>query len=312
MRHFLFAVAIAVGFAGLGGCSHVSADCSSADAQAATIAVIKDQLEKATRDRIDQTTAHEQVLTSKIRATISQLKLLLTDIRTSKKDPNSTKRFCTAHLKVTFPDAVIQDASAAREAAKASTIAQLADQSDIEREANAFVSTIDFDVQPTDEGDKVYSEIETPKGRFNFHAELLASHLLRSLIESAKTAEQQAAEAEKRKQQAAQAEEQAARNQQAQADLDQAKAENKLAVQSINAIWAAIPRPMRARLGDLQRAWVRKKNADCVLAAASASVDPLPKEAARLRCDTREQQERSSYLRQFVDTSGGTSPPPGM
>ena len=70
-----------------------------------------------------------------------------------------------------------------------------------------------------------------------------------------------------------------------------------------NAVWQGIPAESRARLLDLQKAWVRKKDADCRVEAASASADPTETQVARLKCDTRMQGERANWLRQYMDGS---------
>jgi uncharacterized protein YecT (DUF1311 family) len=85
------------------------------------------------------------------------------------------------------------------------------------------------------------------------------------------------------------------------ADLDMAAAENKLANQQINAVWKALPEDARSQLLELQRAWVRKKTADCNIEAAGVSTEVVPKEAARLRCDTRLTTTRISELQSLME-----------
>ncbi|MFM8376996.1 MAG: lysozyme inhibitor LprI family protein, partial [Phenylobacterium sp.] len=85
------------------------------------------------------------------------------------------------------------------------------------------------------------------------------------------------------------------------ADLEMATAENKLANQQINTIWKSLPEEARSQLLELQRAWVRKKTADCNIEAAGVSTEAMPKEAARLRCDTRLTMERISELQSIME-----------
>ena len=123
---------------------------------------------------------------------------------------------------------------------------------------------------------------------------MVGAHLARNEIEGvskAQAAQVAAAEAETAKQtEAAQ-----------KADLDMAAAENKLANQQINAVWRALPEDARSQLLEMQRAWVRKKTADCNIEAAGASTEALPKEAARLRCDTRFTITRISELQSLME-----------
>jgi hypothetical protein len=295
---------LALASVSLAGCGAKVEDCSGAAAKDTATALIKEQIEKAVLRNVEGENGERRVGKSKVRATIGQLALSFEDIRTTKSDPNSTKRFCTGRLKIVLPDAVLTDAEAAREKAGLDSINKLSDRQDVERNANAFTSDMDFNVQPTDDGEKVYAEVEDGEATFAFFGEVLASHLLRSEIEASKIAEEQAAAEQRRVEEAAQAEQAAAENNQKKAQLMQAQAENKLASQTINAVWSQIPGETRESLGDIQQAWKLKKNADCIIEASSASTDPTLREAARLSCDTRQVSQRASYLQQYVGDSG--------
>lgn len=226
---------------------------------------------------------------SKIRASVKQLGLSLVDVRTTKDDPNSTKQFCTGRIKLVAPPDMLEDANATRQMAGLNSVEELADTVNVEAQANSFFADLDFNVQPTDDGQKIYAQLENGDEAIGFFAELLQAHLLKAAVADAKAerdriaAEQQAAEA----------------GQQA-LILEETKAENKFAIDSINAIWGAIPSDTRSQLVDVQKAWVRRKDAACRVEVASgaASVDEI--ELARLRCDTREQNSRANALRQYA------------
>ncbi len=284
----------------LAACGAKAEDCSGVSAKDTAITVIKEQIEKSVMERVKGENGERRVSKSKVRATIGQLALSFEDIRTTKSDPNSTKRFCTGRLKIALPDAVLSDAETAREKGGMDTINNLADRQDVERNANSFTSDVDFNVQPTDDGEKVYAEIEDGEATFTFFGEVLASHLLRSEIESAQMAAEQAAAEQRRAEEAALAEQQAAENNQKSAQLMQVQAENKLASQSINAVWSQISDDTRKNLADIQQAWKLKKNADCVIEAGATSTDATLREAARLACDSRQVNQRANYLRQYV------------
>jgi uncharacterized protein YecT (DUF1311 family) len=301
---FKLGVLLALASVSLAGCGAKVEDCSGAGAKETATTVIKQQIEKAVLEHVEGENGERRVGKSKVRATIGQLALSFEDIRTTKSDPNSTKRFCTGRLKIALPDAVITDAETAREKAGLDSINKLSDRQDVERNANSFTSDIDFNVQPTDDGEKVYAEVEDGEATFTFFGEVLASHLLRSSIESAQIAEEQAAAEQRRAEEAALAEQSAAESNQKKAQLMQAQAENKLASQTINAVWSQIPEETRTSLADIQQAWKLKKNADCVIEASSESTDPTIKEAARLACDTQQVNSRANYLRQYVGDSG--------
>jgi len=135
---------------------------------------------------------------------------------------------------------------------------------------------------------------------FDFAAEVLASGLLR-----ASTDDSQRAEAQAEAQQTA--EQNAALGEQRAANLASAKTDNQLAVQTIGATWQALAGATRQRLLPQQRAWIAKKNADCKVEAAAASIDPNDKEIARLNCDTRMTQERLPWLANFRDEGGSAT-----
>jgi uncharacterized protein YecT (DUF1311 family) len=266
--------------------------CTSESAQAPAVSIVKEQLERAIDKKVKGEDGTRAIGLSKIRAAIAELAITIEDIRTSKVDPNSTKRFCTGTLKVRFSADALSSADQARSLAGYNSVDDLADSAEVERQADSFTTPVDFNVQPTDDGEKVFAQLESGKNMLDFAAELLASSLLKSSVEDAHREQQVAADAQTAAQNAALAE-------QKQANLNSAKTENQLAVQTINAAWQAVPRAARARLLPLQRAWIKKKDAECRVEAASASLDPSEREVARLACDTRAAGERTSWLAQY-------------
>lgn len=287
--------------ASLGACSaNKPVACTAESAQEPVIAIVKEQLEKSISDKVKRDDGSKAAGLSKIRAAISQLVFAIEDIRTSKTDPNSTKRFCTGVLRIRFPADALSDADKARQDASMNTVSDLADASDIERHADSFTANIDFNVQPTDDGSKVFAETESGNNMIGFAAEVVSSGLLRASLEDAKMQQQQAVDQQN-------AAESAALTEQRNANVASAKTDNQLAVQTIGATWQALTSSARSHLLPIQRAWIRKKDADCAVEAAAASVDATEKEVARLKCDTRVTQERISWLGQYRDE--GSTPP---
>jgi uncharacterized protein YecT (DUF1311 family) len=166
----------------------------------------------------------------------------------------------------------------------------LSDQAGVDRQANLFKSSFDYDVQPTDKGDKIFSE-SSDFGKFDsFYAEAILSALLKPSIDQVQSAQQTAL------------------NEQKVADRDQAKTANQLATQAINALWNDFPESLRQNLLDDQRAWMQKKKADCDVQAASSSTDPLVQETTRLKCDTDATQARLQVLQQTLNGNSNTPP----
>ena len=273
-----------------GGCDRKPVvECGAADSMETVATLVKEQVEKQSAAKLRGDDGARLVSLSKIRAAVNQLTVVLEDIRTSKEDPNSTKRFCTANLRVRFATDLLDDAERARAAAGEPDVSDLADSNDVERRADSFMSNVEFNIQATDDGRKVYAEAETGNALFGFTAEVLASALLRASVEEGRRAEDQASAA------AAQ-EQEAALTAQRTANLQSARVDNQLAVQTIGATWKALTDDTRARLLPIQRAWIGKKEADCRVEAASASTDQTEREVARLTCDTRMTGERTSWL----------------
>ena len=262
------------------GCNKPPAfSCSSDDAKSVVLTIISDRVTKATTNALGESASETQTTASKIRASVAQLKFVLEDVRTSKEDPNSTKKFCQATLKVVVPLGIIADADKARTAVNLPTASVMLIEAGFERSADYFTKQVSYTVQPTDDKKKIYGEVEDadlmdPLG------ELVASHLLLSHIENKQQEALADAAAEQR------------------ADLDLAIAENKLANQTIDTVWKSLPGDVRASILDLQRAWINKKIADCNIEAAGASTEQIPREAARLRCDTRMTNSRIEELKQ--------------
>jgi uncharacterized protein YecT (DUF1311 family) len=231
---------------------------------------------------------------AKVRATVALFKVSLDDIRTTKNDPNSTKKFCEAKLKVVVPLSIVDDADRVRGLLDMSNVAELAEAKGVERSADTFSYDATYSIQPTDDKKKVYGELDTPGDQLGFFGEILALHLIAPQV----VARQQSAAAEAEAAAAAEAERLSA---QAQADLALAQEENKLVTQTINEIWNTLPEYRRSELLDLQRAWIRKKAADCNIRAAEATTEPTAKEAVRLRCDTQITQQRAAELRSLLE-----------
>lgn len=275
------------------GCSKkAEVTCSAPEATSTTIDILKEALEKQAFSAMSSGDNGELPSKANLRAAIAQLVFSWDDIRTTREDPNSTKKFCEGTLKIRFPAEDLSNADEARATAGLNTITQLADANDVDREADTFSAKADYDVQPTDTGDKVFAETETKSPLMTVASEVLASSLLHSVLQRAAAQAQQ-------EQQTQQAQQNAALTEQKAADLNSAKTDDQLATQSILAVWRAIPPGTRNQLLAQQRAWARKKDADCHVTAASASTDPTEMEVARLKCDTSTTQDRITFLQQF-------------
>lgn len=293
MRPFKFISAAAIA-ALLSGCGVAGADCASEASQQVILSILREQVGKAAEADLEAEDGTRLAGSSRIGATVAELKMTLEDIRTTKKDPDSTKRFCAGTARIVAPLTMIQDADQTRKLLDMGDVDSLFEQAGLKRSADALSFDIEYSVQPTDKRDKIYGEVDGAGFQLTALGQLVGAHLARREIEGAtqaKAAQDAAAAAKTARQvQAAQ-----------QADLDLSAAENKLAAQKINALWRALPDDTRSQLLELQRAWVRKKAADCDIEAAGASAEAVPREAARLRCDTRMTLARFDELQSLLE-----------
>jgi hypothetical protein len=288
------ACVLIVACAVLTACNQISqTGCSSPDAISTTESLISDQIEKNAVAKSKGEDGSVSVPEASIRASVALAKISIDDVRTTKIDPNSTKRFCSGTARVVIPLGVIQDADRARSLQSLNTVQQLADSASIQRSADSFTFPIDYDVQPTDDRTKIYAESDSISAQMEVFSQIMLGSLLKYQLENQATAQQQL-----QQQQAQQA---ALLAQQArQAGFDDASAENKLSVQTINATWNSIEPDTREELLDVQRAWIKEKVANCKIQAASSSTDPTDQETARLKCDTAANQQRADWLKQYL------------
>ena len=290
----LTALCSAIGLAGCGHGGLGGTTCSSDDAMAATGKLIKTQVEADAIAKVKQDDGSYTVPASSIRASVALLKVTLDEIRTIKSDPNSSKKFCTANAKVVFPLNVIDEADKARSLSNQDTVEKLADASDVQRNADSFTFSADYDVQPTDNKQETFAESDSLDPQLQFLSDVIVYALLKPALQNQQIIQQQQA-----------AQQQGLKIQASQAALAQATADNKLSNQTINAAWNAIDPDTRSQILADQRAWIASKAANCSVQAAAASTDPTDREAARLKCDTSANSDRMTWLRQYMPPSIG-------
>lgn len=151
------------------GCDKVSKSFSAEDSCSSEVAkktireMFVDAVEVSAREENKSNANDPSALRfdlAKIRATADGIGLALEDVITTKKDPNSTKKFCEAQLTLTIPSAVLGDANALRKDVGEGTIQNLAEDEGFRVDLEKFKSKISYSVQPTDSGDKLYTEVE--------------------------------------------------------------------------------------------------------------------------------------------------------
>jgi hypothetical protein len=143
----------------LAGCSGTT-KCDSPDAKAAVLSIISDEVTKQTKSQLGDNISSIGSVNSKIRATLDQVKFSIDDIRTARADPDSTKRFCEGTLKVIFPLNIIAEADEVNADLELPQASAAIEGSGFERSADKFTRSMSFTVQPTDDGQKLFAEID--------------------------------------------------------------------------------------------------------------------------------------------------------
>lgn len=279
----------------LSACDTVANQCSTDDAKSVILDLVKNDAQKLVGKMLngDNPNGEGAIAPSTIRASMSKLVFSISDIRTVRNDTESTSKDCKGTIEVKIPVEIINDANTARQTLSKNDVRSFADVSGLKVNVDKFTAELAYKVQPTDDGTKIHGETEVGTPFISFVSEVVANQLASAVIQQAQMKQKQNEE-----QQAAQ--QNAATEDQRKAGLQYAQAEYKLAVQTINAVWQGVDQDVRSQMLPLQKAWVKKTDADCRVEAAGASIDPTEIETGRLSCLARENKSRANYLGQYL------------
>ncbi len=163
----LFTFGLTTLFATLNGCDNSKThndtsaiNCSDEAGISSVIATISDSSEASIKDE------RNDISLSSIRASLSTLNMSAQNIRTSKVDPNSTKVFCEAEITINPPINLINDANTSLKNSNGVEITDIGilleniGLNPSRTAANSYESTINYSLQPTDDGKTVVSTIE--------------------------------------------------------------------------------------------------------------------------------------------------------
>lgn len=248
---------------------------------------VSDIASKRVKELID--TENVTIDMGKLRSTLQQITFNVNDVRTNNSDPNSKKQYCVTEFVVKVPDQMVKDADAARAVYDENNIAQAAVLSDLSFEANQLKKEIEYLVQPTDDGKKVYVTLENPDALAYFVRDIAVDSLV-------KTARQNAAEVAKQDEIKRVAEEEAAVQEYQSVLISEAKTNLDKANENLNLVWNSTTKEERSRLLDDQKIWLKKRELECKL-ESSNSDNP---EVYRINCETNMTTQRTSELRQKI------------
>lgn len=225
----------------------------------------------------------------KLRSALQKITFNVTNVRTNNSDPNSKKNYCVTDFVVNIPAQMVKDADAARAVYDENSVAQAAVLSDLNFENNHLQREIEYFVQPTDDGEKVFVTLENPDVLAAFVRDLAIDSILKSARKNAAEIAQQEEVKRIAEESAAVEEYQSILIVEAQTKLDKAN-------ENLNLIWNATTKDVRDELLSEQRIWLKKRNLECKL----QSTDAENPEIFKLNCETNMTNDRTTELRQKI------------
>lgn len=281
----------------LGGCDKVqnltsgAVKCDNEAAKKLVVESFSKVVSDAATERVKSLIENENITIDmgKLRSTLQQVTFNVTNVRSNNSDPNSNKQYCVTEFIVKLPEQLVKDADAAREIYGESNVTQSAVLADLSFEMNQLKKDIDYLVQPTDSGDKVFVTLENSEALAYFVRDIAVDSLI-------KNARQNAVEVAKQEALQAVADQEATAKEYQSVLVDEAKAKVDAANENLNLVWNATTKEIRDQLLDEQRIWLKKRELECKL--ESTNVDNS--EVARLNCEATMTNQRVNELRQKI------------
>ena len=281
----------------LSGCDQVqsitgqSVKCDNDTAKQLVVESFSKTVSEVASQRVKELIASENITIDmgKLRSTLQQSTFNVSDVRTNNSDPNSKKQYCVTQFVVKIPDQMVKDADAARAVYDENNIAQAAVLSDLSFETNQLKKEIEYLVQPTDDGKKVYVTLENPDVLAYFVRDIAVDSLL-------KTTRQNAVEVAKQEEIKRISEQEAAAQEYQSVLLLEAKTSLDQANENLNLVWNATSKEIRAQLLDEQKIWLKKRELECKLSSNETDNPQLH----RFNCEANMTTQRTSELRQKI------------
>jgi uncharacterized protein YecT (DUF1311 family) len=293
MREFIHkkATALLITAALLSGCTAMDVNCTSEEAKTALLeAMRKDISESITqnlKDLSEQNSSGISFGSAMAKQLVDKFDLKVSGITELWKNPDRKQKSCRGTLEITVDTKQVKRATDARSALDMLSIADLATQSGVEFDGRSrFTQEIDFSLSLADDTGKVNADLGSSFTIFNTVAETSAYNVLSASIVKNKRDEDVL--------------EMRAESEQKRAAIALAKEENRMAIKALGEVWSQLLPETRSQLVGLQKAWIRKRNADCRIESINASEDGSDIKVNQLNCDTRAQLERREWLLKYV------------
>lgn len=251
---------------------------------------------------------------SALRASTSQVGFNLADVRTSKTDPNSTKIFCVAALSTTLDSETINRANIVSDYYEQSNISEMAFQQDIDMDGNTVSYSIEYSIQPTDDGTSIYGQLQNGSELINFIGTVVVNALQKNAVQAYKAEEQKAnaesivaAKKAAAEEAASIAKAEATASAEATDNIANATAEKARAKATMdykrsefNDLWKSASTETRETLAEGQKEWVAERDEICLNRAQEAEV--VWQEMVRMDCISELLGERYYAVKEYIDT----------
>ncbi len=244
----------------------------------------------------------EEIDVKQFNAVMSQIKIDITDIRTTKAEKNSKQYACAGRFSIQLPTSLVEEANLARAIEEGNTVQQYALLSDLNFDNNTLIFDSAYSQQTTDDGKKILTQIESLHLATRFISTVIVDALRKPIIEErqrqyeeeiaeenkiaeAEYAEQAKIEAEANK---TKAEYQAVLEKEAQQKLDKANAE-------LNHVWNDSDSLIRQELLANQKIWLEKRKLECKMKVQE--LPELEQGVARIKCEESMTIARTAELK---------------
>ena len=302
---------------GLSGCDKIStiSENTVKCGDDSSLQLVQSLLEDSTQSRVKSIASNEGVLTDSagLRANTSKIHFTLEDIRTSQTDPNSTKVFCVAALSTTLDSELIERANFVTNYYEQSNLSEKAFQQDIDMDGNTIKYSLEYSIQPTDDGVNIYGQLQNGSELIDFIGTAVVNAIQKSSVQAIKARQQKAdvenAIAEKialeEEYLIAQAEAIASlesANELATISAEQAKSKATMDYKrnELNTLWNTASAEIKESLAASQKEWVKERDELCIARAREG--EAARQEIIRMECVTEIISERYYHLKEYIDT----------
>ncbi len=280
-----------------------------------SLELVKSLLEDNTQSYVKNIANNEDVVIdgSALRASTSQIKFNLEDVRTSKTDPNSTKIFCVAALSTVLDSETINRANFVNDYYGQADIHEKAFQQDIDMDGNVISYSIEYSIQPTDDGSNIYGQLQNGSELIDFISTEIVNSLQKNYVQAMKTQEQKddiEREVSERKAMEAEAEviaeaeaiaDAEATNELVNVSTEKAKAKATMDFKrnEFNELWSSASTETRESLAEGQKEWVVERDEICLSRAQEAEV--AWQEVVRMECISELLGDRYYQVKEYID-----------